>query len=145
MYIKFKVVVRSTVKPFMIPLPALKNAFTVGDDVIDLFGFGSMVIGGHRYTSDLIIYPDGRVREGWRRSRGHVLTKVDLQTVLATGSEVIIVGTGIYGRMQPEPGLEKALGKMGIHFMAGPNDQAVTWYNDRSATRKVGACFHLSC
>jgi hypothetical protein len=29
--------------------------------------------------------------------------------------------------------------------MAASNDQAVAWYNDRSATLKAGACFHLSC
>jgi hypothetical protein len=119
--------------------------FIVGDDVIDFFEFGSMVIDGRRYTSDLIIYPDGRVRDGWRRGRGHVLTRTDVQTLVGSGSETIIAGTGIHGRMQPEPGLENMLEKMGIQFMAGPNDQAVAWYNHRSATFKVGACFHLSC
>ena len=118
---------------------------SAGDDVIDLFAFGSMVIDGKRYTSDLIIYPGGRVRDGWRRSRGHVLTRADVQTMVEAGPEMIIAGTGIHGRMQPEPGLEKTLEKRGIQFMAGPNDQAVVWYNDRSATLNVGACFHLSC
>jgi hypothetical protein len=113
--------------------------------MIDSFKFGSMVIGGRRYTSDLIIYPDGHVRDGWWRSRGHVLTRSDVQTLVEAGPEMIIAGTGIHGRMQPEPGLEKTLGKMGIEFRAGSNDQAVIWYNGRSVTLNVGACFHLSC
>ena len=113
--------------------------------MIDLIAFGSMVIDGRRYTSDLKIYPDGQVRDGWWRSRGHVLTREDVQTLVEAQSEMIIAGTGIHGRMQAEPGLEKTLEKMGIQFKAGPNDQAVAWYNDRSATVKVGACFHLSC
>ena len=113
--------------------------------MIDSFAFGSMIIDGRRYTSDLIIYPDGRVQDGWWRSRGHVLTRTDVQTLVEAGPEVIIAGTGIYGRMQPEPGLEKTLRKMGIQFMAGPNDQAVAWCNDRSESISVGACFHLSC
>lgn len=119
--------------------------YSLGDDVIDLFEFGSMVIDGRRYNSDLIIFPDGLVRDGWRRSRGHVLTRTDVQTLVEAGPEVIMAGTGLYGRMQPEPNLEKTLRKMGIQFKAGPNDQAVAWYNDRSASLKVGACFHLSC
>jgi len=113
--------------------------------VIDLFGFGSMVIDSHRYNSDLIIYPGGRVQDGWWRSRGHLLIKKDIQTLLDVGPEVIIAGTGINGRMQPEPDLEKTLGDLGIQFLAGPNEQAVTWYNDRSGMPKVGACFHLTC
>ncbi len=113
--------------------------------MIDSFIFGSMVIDGRRYTSDLIINPDGHVRDGWRRSRGHVLTRTDVQTLVEAGPEMIIAGTGTYGRMQPEPGLEKTLGKMGIQFKSGPNHQAVAWYNDSSASISVGACFHLSC
>ena len=113
--------------------------------MIDSFTFGTMVIDGHRYTSDLIIYQDGRVRDGWRRSQGHVLTRSDVQTLVEAGPEMIMAGTGIYGRMQLEPNLEKTLKKQGIQFKAGPNDQAVAWYNDRSASPKVAACFHLSC
>ena len=113
--------------------------------MIDAFTFGSMIIDGRRYSSDLIIYPDGHVQDGWRRSRGHVLTRADVQTLVDAGPEVIIAGMGIYGRMQPEPGLEKRLGKMAIQVRAGTNDQAIAWYNDRSALIRVGACFHLSC
>jgi len=113
--------------------------------VINFFEFGSMDIDGRRYTSDLIIYPDGRVQDGWRRSRGHVLTREDVQTLADAGAEMIIAGTGIHGRMQPEPGLERILGKMGIQFKAGRNDQAVAWYNQHLIKGKVGACFHLSC
>lgn len=113
--------------------------------MIDFFEFGSMVIDGRSYTSDLIIYPDRRVRNGWRRKQGHVLTCADLQTLVESGPETIIAGTGVHGRMQPEPGLESMLEKVGIQFMAGPNDQAVAWFNDRLSTTPLGACFHLSC
>jgi hypothetical protein len=96
-------------------------------------------------NSDLIIYPDGRIQDAWCRKRGHALTKEDLQALLDAGPEVIIAGTGIHGRMKPDSGLGEALGKMGIQFLAGPNDQAVSWFNDRIAATKAGACFHLAC
>jgi len=123
----------------------LKYYFMVGEDMINSFAFGSMVIDGRRYTSDLIIYPDGSVRDAWVRKKGHVLTKEDLQTLLDAGPDLIIAGTGIHGRMKPESGLGEALGRLGVQFMAGPNDQAVAWYNDRSSTLNVGVCFHLTC
>jgi len=123
----------------------LKYNFMVGEDMIDSFAFGSMVIDGRRYTSDLTIYPDGSVRDAWVRKKGHALTKEDLQTLLDAGPDLIIAGTGIHGCMKPESGLGEALRRLGVQFMAGPNDQAVAWYNDRSATLKVGVCFHLTC
>ena len=128
-----------------LPFFVLKKVFLDGDNMIDSFGFGFMVIDGRRYSSDLIINPDGRIRDGWRRRRGHVLTRKDLETLVETRPEVIIAGTGIHGRMQPEPDLAKTLGSLGIHFMTASNDQAVSWYNDRSSISRVGACFHLSC
>jgi len=116
-----------------------------GDGMIDSITFGAMVINGRRYSSDLIIFPDGRIRDAWWRNRGHVLVKEDIQTLLDAEPEVIIAGTGIHGRMKPEAGLGAALGKLGVQLMSGPNDQAVIWFNDRLVTMKVGACFHLSC
>ncbi|MBW2514138.1 MAG: hypothetical protein JRE21_06170 [Deltaproteobacteria bacterium] len=113
--------------------------------MIDSFGFGFMVIDGRRYSSDLIIYPGGRIQDGWRRRRGHVLTRKDLETLVETWPKVIIAGKGINGGMLPEPGLEETLGNLGIQFMAASNDQAAAWYNDRSARLKAGACFHLTC
>ena len=113
--------------------------------MIDSFTFGAMVIDGRRYSSDLIIFPDGRIRDAWWRKRGHVLIKEDIQTLLDAEPEVIIAGTGIHGRMKPEAGLGAALSKLGVQFMSGPNDPAVIWFNDRIVTMKVGACFHLAC
>ncbi len=44
---------------------------------IDSYAFGNIVIDGMRFTSDLIIYPDGRIVDGWWRQSGHLMTEVD--------------------------------------------------------------------
>jgi len=113
--------------------------------MIESFSFGDMVIDGRRYTSDLFIFPDGRVRDNWWRDRGHALCRGDLQVLVDSGPDTIIAGTGVNGLMKPEPGLDKAIRKLGIDFMAGPNGKAVSWYNQRIGKTKVGACFHLTC
>lgn len=82
--------------------------------------------------------------DGWWRRQGHALTKDDIYTLLHAGPEVITAGAGIHGRMKPEASLTEALGKLEIQFMAGTNDQAVTWFNDRLGTTPLGACFHLA-
>ena len=113
--------------------------------MIDSFSFGTMVINGRQYTSDLFIFPDGRVQDNWWRSRGHALHRKDVQVLVDAGPDVIIAGTGINGLMKPEPSMGGNLEKKGINFMAGPNEQAVAWYNRQVGRTKVGACFHLSC
>ena len=113
--------------------------------MIESFSFGDMVIDGRRISSDLIIYPNGRIQDGWWRSRGHTLIRKDIQALVDSKPEIIIVGMGVNGLMKPEPGLDKWIQKQGIAYMAGPNDKAVAWYNQQIGKAKVGACFHLTC
>ena len=50
--------------------------------MIDNSSFGQMVIDGTMYTSDLIIYPDGRVTDSWWRQSGHRLSSVDIDGLI---------------------------------------------------------------
>ena len=113
--------------------------------MIESFAFGTMQIDGRQYTSDLIIYPDGTVQDRWWRARGHSLSLPDITGLVDTKPTVIIAGTGVNGRMQPDAQLSAYLAEQGIEFLKGANDVAVQWYNARQSSGNVGACFHLSC
>lgn len=113
--------------------------------MIESFSFGDMVIKGRRYTSDLFIFPDGRIQDRWWRKHGHLLAREDVEVLVAAKPGMIIAGTGVNGLMKPEPSLAGYLHEKGIEFLAGPNDKAVEWYNERYGNENVGACFHLSC
>ena len=112
---------------------------------IESFTFGTMVIDGRVYRSDLIIYPDGRVEDGWRRRRGHGLCEEDMAGLITTEPEVIVAGTGVSGMVEPNRGLEKGLLQKGIRFLAVPNEKAVVLFNELNPGKRVGACFHLTC
>jgi hypothetical protein len=112
---------------------------------IEDFGFGWISVGGKRYSSDLVIYPDGRVEDAWRRSRGHRLKSDDIKELIESHPEVIIAGTGVSGMVTPDDALETQLARRGITFEAIPNEQAVRRYNALIGTRRVGCCFHLTC
>ena len=112
---------------------------------IERVSFGSLVLDGRTYASDLLIYPDGRVEEGWRRDRGHRLAMEDLAGLLGAGPEVIVAGTGVHGRMQPEPDLKARLSERGIRFLAAPNERAMDLFNEWSKKGRVAGCFHLTC
>lgn len=113
--------------------------------MIDSFSFGTMQIDGRQYTSDLIIYPDGTIQDGWWRVRGHSLCLDDIAGLVDKKPRAIIVGTGVNGRMKPDAHLHTYLEEQGIEFLVGDNDVAVKWYNELKASGNVGACFHLSC
>jgi hypothetical protein len=112
---------------------------------IETSSFGLIVIDGRQYTSDLVIYPDGRVEDTWWRRSSHWLSMDDIDKLVASGPEVIIVGTGVNGLLTPEPGLNKMLSDKGIEVIALPNPKAIDHFNGLSSKKKVGACFHLTC
>jgi len=112
---------------------------------IDRVAFGSLEVDGHLYGSDLIIYPDGRVEEGWRRKRGHRLSMEDIRGLVLACPEIIVAGSGIHGLVKPEPDLEDRLGEKGIRLLIAPNQRAMEIFNELAPERLVGACFHLTC
>ena len=113
--------------------------------MIESVAFGKIVIAGKSYTSDVLIFPDGSVADGWRRSTGHRLGSEDIQRLVATRPTVLIAGTGAFGRMKPAAELEKSLQQEGIRFIAVSNRKAVELYNRLAPDHSVAACFHLTC
>ena len=114
--------------------------------MIESYSFGSIVIDGNRYTSDLLIFPNGEVVDSWRRKQGHRLSLDDIQSLIESEPEIIIAGTGANGLMEPDNILEKHLLEKGIEFLKASSREATDLYNKlNSQKRAVGACFHLTC
>jgi hypothetical protein len=109
------------------------------------YSFGRMVIGEKEYTSDVIIYPDGRIRSSWWRKSGHVLEIADIEDLISELPEVIVAGTGAYGVMKPSRELIDDLRQKQIEFKALPTGEAVSAYNEMADKKKAGGCFHLTC
>lgn len=113
---------------------------------IDTCSFGLIVIDGRQYTSDLIIYPDGHIKDTWWRKSSHRLSMDDIdELVVASAPEVIVIGTGANGMMKPAMELGEILSGKGIELVPLPNEEAIRTFNELSSKKKVGACFHLTC
>ena len=106
---------------------------------------GSIRVDGKTYTTDIIIYPDGRVSDNWWRKHGHRLSLSDIEDLIAAEPEMIVIGTGVYGRMLPEDGLEEALRAKGIELVMDATGKAVNRFNHLHAARRIGGGFHLTC
>lgn len=113
--------------------------------MINAYDFGSIIVNGKEYTKDIIIYPDGHIKDSWWRKYGHRLSDEDLTDLIESGPEIIIAGTGAYGLMRPEEGLKNRLQKNGIEFKSAPSGDAIKLYNELYEKKRVGACFHLTC
>ncbi|MFC2045432.1 MTH938/NDUFAF3 family protein [Chloroflexota bacterium] len=114
------------------------------ESIIDSYRFGLVVIGGRRYTSDIIIFPD-RIQDNWRRMSGHRLCSEDIAGIVNERPEVVVVGTGVAGLMKILPEVQQAVDNQGIKLIAETTDKACRSYNRLCCSVKVVAALHITC
>jgi hypothetical protein len=110
---------------------------------IEGYSFGRVSVDGREETRDVIVLPE-RIVRGWWRKEGHRLVLEDLDQVLDELPECLLVGTGAYGRMRPDPGALETLRARGIEVEVLPTADAVQRYT-RLDPRKTAAALHLTC
>jgi hypothetical protein len=110
---------------------------------IDEYEFGRVTIDGEEERRDVIVLPNRVVRNWWRQE-GHELVLDDLLQVLDELPERLVVGTGAYGRMKPDPKALGELQKRGVAVEALPTDEAVRRYRELDPAR-TAAALHLTC
>ncbi|WP_200243763.1 Mth938-like domain-containing protein [Thiohalocapsa halophila] len=112
---------------------------------IDNYRFGRIDIEGQSYDADVIIFPD-HVQAHWWRQSGHRLALEDLATVLAERPEVLVLGTGCYGRMQVPGETLDCLRNAGIDVRVADTGAAVEAFNRLQQTcARIVAAVHLTC
>jgi hypothetical protein len=112
--------------------------------LIDSYTFGRIVVDGQIYLRDLIIYPD-RVAENWRREEGHSLSSADVAEVIEARPDVLVIGRGVFHRLNVPAETLAALRNAGIEVIAEPTDRACETYNRLREARRVVTALHLSC
>lgn len=111
---------------------------------INRYRFGSIQIDGNIYNKDVIILPD-RVLTDWRRMSGHELDPVDLEPILETPPEILVIGTGSVGRMKIPERTKAFLNKAGIKIYSLPTKEACDKYNLLKGEWRTIAALHLTC
>ena len=107
------------------------------------YRFGHLVVDGKEQTRDVIVLPD-RVVSDWWRAQGHRLALADLDAVVDELPERLLVGTGAYGQMRPDPEVLSELRQRGVEVEALPTDEAVRRYGELDP-RRTAAALHLTC
>ena len=111
---------------------------------IDSYSFGSLVVNGKKYTSDVIIYPD-RVDPSWWRKEGHRLQIADLTDALNAKPQVLIVGTGYSGMMTVPEETKNHITSLGIDISIAATGRAVELFNTMQGKKTVIAVLHITC
>ena len=112
--------------------------------IIESYDFGRIVIDGEDYTADVIITPAG-VKADWWRKEGHSLCPEDLEGVLKSDIEVVIIGCGASGILTVPDDTRKWLEGQGVRLVAVPTRDACERYNEIAGSGKVIAGLHLTC
>jgi hypothetical protein len=110
---------------------------------IDGYRFGRVLVDGEEQTRDVIVLPE-RVVTNWWRADGHRLVLADLEDVIDELPERLVVGTGAYGQMSPDPEAVEQLRSRGVDVEALPTDEAVRRYEELDP-RRTAAALHLTC
>ena len=110
---------------------------------IEDYRFGQVVVDGKEQRRDVIVLPD-RVVSGWWRADGHRLMLADLDDVIEELPERLVVGTGAYGQLRPDPEALDELGRRGVEVEALPTNKAVRRYGELDP-RRTAAALHLTC
>jgi hypothetical protein len=110
---------------------------------IERYSFGYIVIDGQEHTKDVIILP-GRVVSNWWRKDGHSLVMEDLEDVLPDLGKHLVIGSGAYGRMKPDPRTIEQLQARGIEVEVLQTDDATRRYGELDST-STAAALHLTC
>jgi hypothetical protein len=113
--------------------------------IIEAYRFGRIDIDGHAYTSDVIITPE-RVVDTWWRKEGHTLALTDLDDVVTATPDILVVGTGYFGRMNVSDEARRYLEARGIRVREARTRQAVEDFNHlQEQHARVVAALHLTC
>ncbi len=112
---------------------------------IQAYDFGKIDIEGKIYTSDVIILPE-MVKDSWWRKQGHSLHIDDLTEIIEAKPDVLVVGTGYYGRMTIPPETKSFLESKGIEIRVAETSDAVEEFNRlQQNVGRIVAALHLTC
>jgi len=112
--------------------------------MVDRYEYGTIVIGGKPYDSDVIILPDGTV-EPWQRKEEHRFGDDDADRLIAAAPEVMVIGSGTVGSLRVRPEVVRSFESAGSEVLVYKTTKACETYQELRRHRKVAGAFHLTC
>jgi hypothetical protein len=113
--------------------------------MIEQYSFGDIVVNSVRYTNDMKIV-QGKVVPEWWRQRGHSVDVDDIQDILQSGPDIVVLGKGSPGMMKATRALREFLKDQNIKLIEEKTAKAVETFNRLlKEGQDIAAGFHLTC
>jgi len=113
--------------------------------MITEFSFGRIVANGQTCNNDIKIVRGTLVPDWWRKS-GHTVEIEDVQDVLDSHPEILVIGKGQPGYMRLTGALREHLAVKGIKLIEEPTARAVETFNRLiEEGGRVAGGFHVGC
>jgi len=116
---------------------------------VDSISFGSIVIEGKKYRRDVLLLPDGSVKQrkgGFWIFGSHNIKREELEELSGAGAEVCVIGTGTnsQAKLSKEAKSFAEQAKLELHIL--PSRQAAPKFNQLLETgKKAAALIHITC
>lgn len=116
---------------------------------INSFNFGFIVVDGKQYIYDVVILPDGTVkqRESTKTRLGsHKIAWSDVADIANEQPEVVVIGTGTsaLAKLSEDAGVN--LRQANINLVVLPSPQAVEKFNQLAGEgKRVATLIHITC
>jgi len=112
---------------------------------INKYHFASITINDREYKKDLIVFPH-KIKQNWRREKGHSLLIKDLEEAITYKPDILIIGIGTRAMMKVSEDIKKDIKKLGIELTITKTGLAVDLFNEYlEDNKKVVGAFHLTC
>lgn len=116
---------------------------------ISSYNFGFIVIDGKQYLHDVVILPDGAVKErepGRGRLGSHNITAAEIERLQQLQPEFIIIGNGASGMARLSEDAKDSLRGPDSNIQLLPSLRAVQKFNQLvDEGKRVAALIHVTC
>lgn len=116
---------------------------------INSFNFGFIVVDDKQYSQDIIILPDGTVKErnpGKGRLGSHTISNSEIEELIKEHADAILIGTGVQGMARLARDAEHYMMEPDLNITMLPSSQIVKKYNQHiDDGEKVSALIHVTC
>ncbi len=113
------------------------------------FKFGSVVVAGKRYGRDVLMFPDGEVRQrkgGFGKFGAHLIRRREIEELLKARPEAVLVGTGTSAKVKLATDAELYVKEAKVELIALPSREAIERLNRlMDEGKRVSALIHITC
>lgn len=116
---------------------------------VNSFKFGTIVVDDKKYSRDVFLYPDGRIKKrkgGFWKFGSHAIKREEIEELVNSTPYIIIVGNGTDGKAKLNPDADALLNASGVESVIIPSQEAVDKFNELSTQgRHPAALIHITC